>query len=140
MAQVNQYFCFAKISEAKFRTLLRCFALDLSATQTASMTGISVRSVNPIFLRLHQRLARECKQHSPFKGNLEADESYFGPRRIRGKPGCGAESKTIFFGLLKREDRVYTEIVPNVSIAKLRAVIRGHADLESAIHTDGWSG
>jgi transposase len=78
MAQVNRYFRFAKIFEAKFRTLLRCFALDLSATQTASMTGISVRSVNLIFLRLRQRLARECKQHSPLKGNLEADESYFG--------------------------------------------------------------
>jgi transposase len=140
MAQVNRYFRFAKISEAKIRTLLRCFALDLSATQTASMTGISVRSVNPIFLRLRQRLARECKQNSPFKGNLEADESYFGPRRIRGKRGRGAGSKTIVFGLLKREDRVYTEIVPNVSRATLRAVIRGHADLESVIHTDGWSG
>lgn len=43
MQQVNRYFRFAKISEARFRHLLRCFALDLSATQTAKMTGISVR-------------------------------------------------------------------------------------------------
>jgi transposase len=140
MAQLNRYFRFAKISEAGFRVLLRCFALDLSAMQTAQMTGISVRSVNPIFLRLRQRLANECALHSPFKGSLEADESYFGPRRVRGKRGRGAGLKTIVFGLLKRDDSVYTEIVPNVTKATLRAVIRGHADLESVIHTDGWSG
>jgi transposase-like protein len=140
MAQVNRYFRFAKISEAKFRVLLRCFALDLSATQAARMAGVSVRSVNPIFLRLRRRLAQECELHSPFKGNLEADESYFGPRRVRGKRGRGAGSKTIVFGLLKRDDKVYTEIVPNVAKPTLRAAIRGHADLESVIHTDGWSG
>jgi len=113
MAQVNRYFRFAKISEAKFRVLLRCFALDLSATQAARMAGVSVRSVNPIFLRLRRRLAQECELHSPFKGNLEADESYFGPRRVRGKRGRGAGSKRpSSFGLLKRDDKVYTEIVP----------------------------
>jgi transposase-like protein len=140
MAQLNRYFNFAKISEAKFRILLRCFALDLSATQTAQMTRLSVRSVNPIFLRLRQRLAQECERYSPFKGNLEADESYFGPRRVRGKRGRGAGAKTIVFSLLKRDDSVYTEIVPNVTKATLREAIRGHSDLESVIHTDGWSG
>jgi len=32
MVERNRYFRFAKISEAKFRHLLRCFALDLTAT------------------------------------------------------------------------------------------------------------
>jgi len=79
MAWVNRYFRFSKISEAKFRSLLRCFALDMTATQTARMTGISLRSVNQIFLRLREKLARECEMRSPFVGHLEADESYFGP-------------------------------------------------------------
>jgi len=102
MAQVNRYFRFAKISEAKFRTLSRCFALDLSATQTAEMTGISLRSVNPIYLRLRQRLARECEQHSPFKGSLEPtnpalDHDAFGageaaaPDRKPSSSVCGKE-------------------------------------------------
>jgi transposase len=110
MAIINRYFRFSKISEARFRCLLRCFALDLTATQAARMTGISVRSVNPIFLRLRKRLARECRLRSPFAGELEADESYFGPRRVRGRRGRGAGRKIIVFGLLKRGDKVYTEI------------------------------
>jgi transposase len=140
MARVNQYFRFAKISEARFRFLLRCFALDLTATQAAEMTGISLRSVNTLFLRIREKLAHECRLNSPFSGDLEADESYFGPRRVRGRRGRGAGGKTIVFGLLKRGDQVYTEIVPNASKATLQAIIRGKADLESVVHTDGWRG
>ena len=140
MSGINRYLRFAKISEAKFRHLLRCFALDLSATQTAKMTGLSVRRSNDLFLKLRKRLSQECEKISPFSGDLEADESYFGPRRVRGRRGRGAGGKTIVFGLLKREDKVYTQIMPNVSRAALQAVIRGHAALDSTIHTDGWSG
>jgi len=140
MAGVNRYFRFAKISEAKFRSVLRCFALDLTATQTAAMTGISLRSVNDMFLRLRVRLAHECQKHSPFAGNLEADESYFGPRRVRGRRGRGAGGKTVVFGLLKRDEHIYTEIVPNATKAALQAVIRKKASLASVLHTDKWPG
>ena len=140
MAGVNRYFRFSKISEAKFRSLLRCFALDMTATQTARMTGISLRSVNQIYLRLREKLAQECEIKSPFAGELEADESYFGPRRVRGRRGRGAGGKTIVFGLLKRDDQVYTEIVPNASRATLQAIIRGKASLEAVLHTDRWRG
>jgi transposase len=140
MAGVNRYFRFAKISEARFRHLLRCFALDMTATQTAQMTGLSLRGTNQIFLRLREKLAQECEKNSPFSGDLEADESYFGPRRVRGRRGRGAGGKTIVFGLLKRDDQVYTEIVPNASKATLQAIIRGKASLESVVHTDRWRG
>ena len=46
------------------------------------------------------------------------DESYFGAKRVRGKRGRGAAGKTPVFGLLKREGKVYVEIVPNCSNAK----------------------
>lgn len=54
--------------------------------------------------------------------------------------GRGADGKTIVFGLLKRDDCVYTEIVPDASKATLQAIIRGKVDLNSLIHTDGWRG
>jgi transposase len=140
MAGVNRYFRYSKISEAKFRRLVRCFALDLTATQTAEITGVSIRSVNTIFLRMRKKMAAECERCSPFGGELEADESYFGPRRVRGKRGRGARGKTIVFGLLKRGNQVYTEIVPDASKATLQAIIRGKASPESILHTDGWRG
>jgi transposase-like protein len=77
---------------------------------------------------------------SPFDGEIEVDESYFGAKRIKGKRGRGAYGKTIVFGLLKREGKVYTEIVPDVKAVTLQALIRGHVELESVIHSDGWRG
>ena len=136
----NRYQKCSKISERKFRLILQNFALDLTASDTARLTAISVRSVNTIFLKLRKRIAQECEKQTPFKGIIEIDESYFGPRRIRGKRGRGAGAKTIVFGIFKRDDKIYTEIVPDASKASLIKVIRGHVSLESIIHTDGWRG
>jgi transposase-like protein len=55
--------------------------------------------------------------------NYAVDESYFGARRVRGKRGCGALGKTIVFGLLKRGDKVYTEIVSDCSAATLQSIV-----------------
>ena len=115
--------------------------MDLTASDTARLTGISVKSINTLFLKLRQRLAAECEQLTPFGGGVELDESYFGAKRIRGKRGRSAGGKTIVFGVLKRGDKVvYTEIVPDASKATLQKVIRGHISIESVINTDGWRG
>jgi len=138
--QKNRYFRRSKLSEAKLRQILRYFAMDLTATDCAELSGVSVRSINTIYLRLRKRLAEHCEKVSPLGGELEADESYFGPRRVRGLRGRGAGRKTVVFGLLKRGDSVYTEIVPDATKRTLQAIIRGKADIASIIHTDRWRG
>ncbi len=134
----NRYQKFSKISEPKFRQIIRYFALDLTASDTARLTGISVRSINNLYLKLRVRLAQLAEHNAPLSGIVEMDESYFGAKRIRGKRGRGAGGKTIVFGILKRGETVYTEIVPNAAKATLLKVIRGHLDVQSIINTDGW--
>jgi transposase-like protein len=56
---------------------------------------------------LHKKIAVQCEKISPFNGIVELDESYFDARRVRGKRGRGASSKTIVFGLLKGDGNVY---------------------------------
>ena len=140
MNSKNRYFKRSKLSEAKFRQIVKHFALDLTATECAALSGVSLRSINSIYLRMRERMAVWCLQRSPLCGELEADESYFGPRRVRGKRGRGAGGKTIVFGLLKRGDQVYTEIVPDASKRTLQAIIIGKADPLSVINTDSWRG
>ncbi|BBN58590.1 IS1595-like element ISHyma1 family transposase [Hydrogenovibrio marinus] len=140
MPYKNRYQKCGKISERKFREILRYFALDLTASDTARLTGISVRSINNIYIKIRYLLANECEKQTPFSGVIELDESYFGPKRIRGKRGRGAKGKTIVFGILKRDDKVYTEIVSDASSASLSRVVRGHVSIDSIINTDGWRG
>ena len=45
MQSTNRYYKCSKTSTLKFRCLLRLFALDLTASDTARLTGLSVRAV-----------------------------------------------------------------------------------------------
>lgn len=136
----NKYVKRSRISEAKFRELIKYFSLDLDASQIAVLTGLNRKTINRYLTLIRQRIAELCEQDSPFKGEIEVDESYFGARRVRGKRGRGASGKTPVFGILQRGGRVYTEIVPDCAKATLQAIIRGKVDVASVIHSDGWRG
>ena len=141
MERPNPFYRRSRISAKKFRQLLRLFALDLTAANAAQLTGLTRKTVTTIFLKIRERIAEECERESPLSsGEVEVDESYFGARRVRGKRGRGASGKTIVFGLLKREGRVYTGIVPDCKKVTLQAIIRGRVTPEAIIHSDGWRG
>jgi transposase len=137
---LNKYVKVAHITERKFREICKCFSEDLTATQTANLTGVSRQSINRYYKAMRIRIAEYCNAVSPLVGEIELDESYFGARRVRGKRGRGASGKTIVFCLLKRDGKVYTKIVPDAKKATLQAIIRGKVDINSIIHTDGWKG
>ena len=62
----------------------------------------------------------------------------FGPHSVRGKRAVSG--KTIAFGLFKRDDQVYMEIVTNCKKATLQTMIRGRVSADAVIHGDGWRG
>ncbi|SDZ00403.1 ISXO2-like transposase domain-containing protein [Hymenobacter psychrophilus] len=140
MQPTNHHYGCSKIPTRKFRYLLRLFALDLMASDTVRLTGLGIRSVNDIYLSLRQRLNQLCPIPAELGGALELDESYFGPRRVLGKRGRGASSRTIVLGPFQRAGRVYTEIVPDCFKATLPGIIRGKIDLVAMVNTDGWRG
>ena len=140
MQQVNRYYKYAKIPEAKFRQLLRLFVLDLTAADAARLTGLSRVSTTHLYQRLRHYLVALRQVPAELQGTVEIDESSFGPRQVRGKRGRGAGSKTIVFGLFKRGGQVYVEIVPNCAKATLQAIIRGKIAPSAVVHTDGWRG
>lgn len=134
----NKYYNRSRISESKFREIIKYFEADLTAEMISNFTGISRVSVNKLLMKLRCKIAEVCERESPLSGDIELDESYFGPTRIRGKRGRGAGHKTIVFGLLKRGGKVFTQIVPDAKAASLKPIIRGRVTLDSQIHTDGW--
>jgi transposase-like protein len=141
MKRKNKYYNRSRISEKKFREIIKCFSLDLTADQIASFTSLNRNTINKILTLIRVRIFELSQiQSAPLVGQIEVDESYFGARRVKGKRGRGARGKTIVFGLLKRGDKVYTEIVDNCSAATLQSIIKGKTSIESVIHSDGWRG
>ncbi|OPL11586.1 MAG: hypothetical protein AVO38_15715 [delta proteobacterium ML8_D] len=84
MTVKNRYAKRAKISEANFRQLVRYFVHDLDAQTIASLIQLNRNTVNRYVSLIRKRIAEFCEQRSPFKGEIEVDESYFGGKRIKG--------------------------------------------------------
>ena len=73
-----------------------------------------------------------------FKNGIEVDESYFAPRRVRGKRGKDAGRKIIVFGLLKRQAKIYTQIIKNTQKQEVMPIVRQVVKSGSDIYSDGW--
>ena len=52
--------------------------------------------------------------------------------------GRGAKGKIPVFGMLKRGDKVYTQIVKNCSISELLPIIQGKIEPNTVLYTDGF--
>lgn len=136
----NKFSKRAHISERKFKQLLKLFSEDLTATQITNIISINRNTVNRYLNLIRARISELCEQESPFGGEVEVDESYFGAKRKKGKRGRGAYGKTVVFGIYKRNGKVYTEIVKNCSRGTLQAIIKGKVNKDSTIYSDKWRG
>ena len=135
----NRYFTRSRISEKKFREIIKLFSADLTAHQIAQLTDLNRNSINNILKKIRQRIAEFSEKQSVFaSGEIELDESYFGARRVRGLRGRGARGKTLVFGLKKRNGKVYTQIIKNCSKNQILPLIRAKISTSSTVFTDGF--
>jgi len=81
--QKNRYVQRAHFSSKKFKKLTLCFVQDLPASKIALLTGLSRPTVNKILMKIRLRLAQFCDEKKPISRQIEVDESYFGPRRVK---------------------------------------------------------
>ena len=133
------------LSRYKQEKIIRLFCADVTATQAALILGMNRKTINRYYGAFRQAVfAYQEEQKAKFVGTVELDESFFGPARVRGRPGPRKRgrgtSKQPVFGVFERGGRVYTEVVPDCSKATLQGIIRGRIDPESIVHPDGWRG
>jgi transposase-like protein len=135
----NKYIKDTNLSERKFREVLKCFAHDVPVLTTAKLCGLNYRTAHRICELLRQRVvALALAECAALGGEVEVDESYFGPRRVRGKRGRGAAGKIPVIGLHKRGENVYVSVVKNCSKQELMPIITGRVLEGTDIYTDGW--
>jgi len=136
---------YGKISGYKVGKILKHFVVDVEASKTAELLHLhrhTVEDYYTLFRKLIHRHQTDCFHR--LSGVIELDESYFGPRRLRGrhaklKRGRGTYKQPVF-GVYERGGRVYTEIIPNCSKATLEAIIEHVVNLNSELNSDGWKG
>jgi transposase len=136
----NKYAYRSRVSENKFRHLVKCFALDTDATRAAVHSGLSRVTVNRYYMAFRNAIFLSLDRSRIEGGVVELDESYFGARRIRGKRGRGAGGKTIVFGIFERgeKNKVRLDIVKDVTKNSLVPVISERIAKKTVVYTDGY--
>ena len=124
---------------------MKCFATDVSATHAAVLVGVNRNTANTWYRMFREAIFAHQDNDTPFfSGEIELDESYFGgPRKKRHagdrrKRGRGAENKVPVFGVLKRNGKVYTQIIKNASKQELLPIVRQIVEKQSTVYMDKW--
>ena len=124
-----------KIPFNKIVLALKLFELEVPVLKACKELELSYNTVHRLFMLFREKIYKKTGEDDLLKGEIEADESYFGGKR-RGKRGRGAKNKIPVFGILERGGKVKVEIVKDVKAETLlketiRKVKRG-----SLIYTD----
>ena len=128
-----------KLSKKTQKKLLEFFIAEVTARTAADLLDIQPNSAALFYRKIRQVIMCHLDQDATdvFQGQIELDESYFGGTR-KGKRGRGAAGKVIVFGLLKRNGKVYTIIVPDTKSCTLMPVIKNKITPDSVVYTDCW--
>ena len=109
----NRYVRRSKISEAKFRDFLRCFALDMEATKIARLTHLNRNTVNRLIKAIRERIAQSC-EHEARAATSDPPEWHGDnrTRRILRRPGVAEVDQRVIVGHVLPDGRIYTWVVP----------------------------
>ena len=78
----------SKLSRYKAGKIIECFCIDIDATKTALLLKLNRKTVNRYFLAFRRLIyLHQVSQKEQILGVVEVDESFFGPARVRGRPG-----------------------------------------------------
>jgi transposase len=131
--------CKKKYSLRKLQTDLKVlyyFYLEVSARKCAKEMRLDYETVAKRYTAFRKAIVEYSEQEfKKLRGLVEADESYFGGKR-KGNRGRGAFNKQAVFGILERNGRVYTSVVPDVSAQTLFDHIKQRTRKGSVFYTD----
>lgn len=127
----------SRLSWHKQERLIEHFVAGTTARTAACLVGVNKNTGSYYFHRLRELIYEAIEEETPFSGEVEVDESYFGGRR-KGKRGRGAGGKVPVFGLLKRGGKVFTKVIPDAKTATLMPIMREKILPDSIVYTDSW--
>ena len=125
----------SRLSKAKQERLIEHFVAGTTARTAAILVGVNKSTASYFFHRLRELIFKALENETPFSGEIEVDESYFGGKR-KGKRGRGAAGKVPVFGLLKRGGKVYTKIIPDAKAGTLMPIMQERIMPDSVVYTD----
>ncbi len=110
----------------------------VSAKEVERETGVTYKTAWRMCKMIREHMAK-IDGEDPLGGegqHVEIDETVVGGYRRGGKRGRSGENKTIVLGMLERDGKVMTKIVPDVKRSTLLPHIKANVKPETDVHTD----
>ena len=137
---VSTRFGTVRITYSKWLAIIKLFELSVSANEAARQMDLDYKTVLKAFDAIRLAIVTElAKTDKALRGEIEADEAYFGGKR-KGNRGRSTKRKKVVFGMLERKGRVSLEIVPDAKAATLTKAVLKMAKTGSMVYTDQWGG
>ena len=130
-----------RISRQKYTVLFNSFVADIPARKASEIALVNRKTADRYYTLFRKAISDAAiieREAISLSNGIEIDESYFGPKRVRGKRGRGAGRKIIVFGLMKRNGKVFTNIIKHVEKDVVMPIIRRVVQSGSDIYSDGW--
>jgi hypothetical protein len=121
----NKYVKRSKISEAKFRKIIMCFAMELDSQRIATLTSLNRNTVNRYLARVRDRMAALCEAQAlkALGGNAQAAVLAHPADRVN--PLTTEESSLLVFGITSYQNHIHTEILTKAIYRRLKRLIQG---------------
>lgn len=133
----NKYLKGAHLSERKFKEILKLFSEDLTATQIANISGVSRVTVNSYLKKIRMQIVKYCESVMPESPGYPKIQHRNGHETaVAVKSEVDRIIKPVIFGIYKADDKVFTEILPEVSRSMIQAIARGRSVLETVVTAD----
>ncbi|MEA3547551.1 MAG: IS1595 family transposase [Thermodesulfobacteriota bacterium] len=140
----NKYIKNSKISEARFRSLVKLFVLDLTATQISAVLHLNRNTVNRYLLLIRRSIHWFSYKNSPLWPRSPRDESDTCLRDIlqmkQGIKGRPLSAKTLLIGIRESDSNVFTELVHDSIKHLILAALRGKVDWTGVQGCPSWPG
>lgn len=134
----NKFLKGAHLSERKFKEILKLFSEDLTATQIANISGVSRVTINSYLKKIRLQIVKYCESLQPESTPnaatwLQRSHPHTDAHdtAVAVKTDVDRIIKPVIFGIYKQENKVFTEILPDVSRSMIQAIARGRSVLET---------
>ena len=87
----NIYLKHAHLAERQFRRVLKVYCADVGGLTASKLTRLNKNTAHRLFGLLRARVLKMAEgETAALTGGVQVGESYFGPRRVRGRRGLGS--------------------------------------------------
>lgn len=126
MQKKNKYIYRSKLSEAKFREIVKYFSLDIEANKAAVLASLNRNTLNRYYNLIRRRVAQYCESRGCHFGFVEE-----GIYSQAGDDACYfLDNGSMVFGVCLKDGWIYTEIIHETDLPADRNMLASRGGVE----------